>query len=430
MDVAEQPVAEYHTDFYRFTWAGAGVEIELSRFSESGDTLTAEATAASRHGDDVMLLKRSRVNLLTDGGARLAFQKALQARAQAIPWPTLLEQAFFLAVERFREGEPAIDLADVEPGGQRWLLHPYIEIDGATVMFGPGGTGKSMLAVALAFQVATGEGILGSLRAEAHPVLYLDWEANEHIHAGRTRAVAHALGHDESTRGLLYYRQMTSPLSAAVPWLRRFIAQRAIGLIVVDSMTPARGSSEHATYESASMRLYDALRSLGIAALVIDHVSKGAIQAARGSGEAVLPYGSIMSLNRARNAWLVTQGALEGQAACYCLSLEHVKTNNGLYEPRRAYRVEHTNDAEGRLIAVDYSSTSFTGAFPGKMTLAERILELLRGGAMSAADIGQDLGVAPANIRTEAANLVARRKLVRLGDPKNRRYGLAEEPSA
>lgn len=421
------PDADYTEDAYRFRWPEHGVEVEFSRFIEGSETVTAEALAGVKASEQILLIKRTRINLVTDTGSRLAFQKACAIRIPGLDWPAMLEQAIFLALERWRTGEPPLDLTEIEPSSKpRWLVAPYVERVRPTVAFGPGGGGKSMFALAVTVLVATGQGPIGTLEGEQAPVLYLDWEDDGEAHAERLRAICTGADLALPARGRVLYRSMAYSFIHALSGIQAIVRERGIGLVVVDSMAAARGASGEGSYEATAVRLFEALRTLRCAVLIVDHVSKGTIAAARESGDRrVSPYGSIMTENRAGNTWLLESDGEEG-AEHYSLSLSHQKVNRGRREERHAYRVDHVND-DGRMISVTYTSERYVEAFPGKATLGERITRSLLtapAGRMSPKELAEELDVSPGSIKPTLRRMKAASKVIQFSDFT---YGVARE---
>jgi len=74
-------------------------------------------------------------------------------------------------------------------------------------------------------------------------------------------------------------------------------------------------------------RYYNAVRQLGTAVLVIDHVPKSATGAAS-DHNANAPIGSVAKSNRARQTYELQKHQLPGQSYS-CLSMKHTKNNEG-----------------------------------------------------------------------------------------------------
>jgi hypothetical protein len=142
---------------------------------------------------------------------RTSLAKALTERLP-FDWQGALLQAAHRAVQARRVGEPTVDLTQVSARETRWLLWPFVEYGGPTVLFADGGTGKSVLALMMAYSVASGKPLLGNPQGPPHNVLYLDWETDAQTHAERLRAIhsAYAFGADPPA---VYYKRMSGSLA-------------------------------------------------------------------------------------------------------------------------------------------------------------------------------------------------------------------------
>lgn len=192
-----------------------------------------------------------------------------------------------------------------------------------TTLYGAGGVGKSILAAAIAVAIQHGVPLLGlpTRRAE---VLYLDWETDANDVGRRMHASAKGLGVENPT---MRYASLSHPLEDKVSELSRVVAQDGIGLVIIDSagMAIAPGRSGGDANETA-LRFYSALRRMGCAALVIDHVSGDDLR--RGSKGAAKPYGSVYKMNVVRNAFELRQAREPDEHGIHLL-LKHRKTNIG-----------------------------------------------------------------------------------------------------
>ncbi len=187
-----QPEVTKFGDAVRLLWPDVGIRIEFEDFSHYSQGLWADITVANITDGVATLLHASRLNVLSVPN-RNQVGMALGKRGIRVDWGVILEQACFRAIERYREGEPAYDLREVNPFERpRWFLKPYVEHSGPTVLFAPGGTGKTYLAEAMAVTASSGRNILGFLNGPPVPVLYLDWETDRYTHKERTAAICNS----------------------------------------------------------------------------------------------------------------------------------------------------------------------------------------------------------------------------------------------
>ena len=173
-----------------FTWAGDAIEIRVSRISEARGDTNAEIKITSNIPPNPGCLEWGRINL-SAMSTRANLAKNLESRLP-FDWQGALLQVAHKAVELRREGEPTVNLGQVEARQTKWLLWPYVEYGGPTVLFADGGAGKSILALMMAYSVASGRPLLGKPQGPPRNVLYLDWETDAQTHAERLRAIHNA----------------------------------------------------------------------------------------------------------------------------------------------------------------------------------------------------------------------------------------------
>lgn len=427
MTVIETPKVNTIGDAYRFLWPTLGLEAELSRFHERSDALVSEVLIAAAVFEDGKssrkLLHRSNLNLMA-ARSRTELANNLLRRREDVDWNALIEQFCFLAIERWRDGDPTIDLRDVDfTQRPRWFIKPYLEYGGPTVLFGPGGTSKSFFALAMAVTVASGRPVVGRLQGPPGPVLYLDWETDEYTHAERLRGICSGVG----TAGVppIFYRHMLGSLSESLPIVQREIARLGVIMTVVDSLAAARGAEP----ESAEVtnKLFTGIRALCVPALCIDHVSKAAMREA-GDGR-LSPFGSIFCENRARNTWSLRRAGDENSDE-FAVAFVHQKTNNGRYQKGHAFHLRFSNVTtdreEERLQSLTIRSCDLADVpeLESSQPLHERITSYLARQSEAAATaeaVADALLVDLKTVRARMSQLKSKGTLISLAD---HRYGL------
>src|SRR4030095_15636273 len=214
-------------------------------------------------------------------------------------------------------GEPVIELADVTPRPQSWLLDGVLPEGRTSLLFGDGMSTKSIQAVAMALAVVTGRAIGPYRPTMTGPVLYADAETDEEEQAERAHRIALALGLPGVPRGFFYQQQLRSLVSSR-QGLRDAIDATGAVFVVLDSAGAlANGSLNE---DQVAIAMSNALRALGrVTRLVISHVSKATAAQEKGRGRAV---GSIFFENYARS---LLEARREGQDATRLLG--------GLYHP-------------------------------------------------------------------------------------------------
>lgn len=407
-----RPTFKQLGDAFRYTWSEyPGTAIELDRFRESHGDLSAEITISHPKPDgNVGLLHFAKLNLLSSTRTRLG--KDLQERVPSIDWGGLLEQVCILAVEQYRSGDPTLDLREEKSDTRsRWLLWPYIEHGGPTILAAPGGAGKSMLAMAMSYSIASGYPLLGRLDVAPVPVLYLDYETSSAVHAERLRALAAGLGNDELPP--VYYRRMTASLPESARFVRKEIDRLDIGFVVVDSLGFA---GDGPPVEAATaLGLFRAIRTLNVPCLAVHHQRKLAPGIKKINNIDAI-FGSVYFINSARRVWGMDSTQPEENEALY-LSLTNYKANNGRLERAHALRLSLENGDDDRLrtVCIDSCRIEDIPEFADNMPIKQRILVELKSGEMSRNDLAEHLGTTPGNVSKELSYLKGKGKVVQLG---------------
>lgn len=326
-------------DVYRFAWTPEQVDCVMERFVEQrGGGLRCELTVTTSRPPNAGLLFQGFFNLLSSN-ARLVHK--LELREPQLDWDGLLTQAAAIALRRYRQGSPLIDLATAPvPTGSRYLLAPLVALDGATVWAADGGTGKSVLALAVALSVASGRSLLGTAPRQVGPVLYLDWEADAGTHRDRLWALWRALEGDEPPPlEAVRYISQTASLHELAPVLRRRVVETGAVLVVVDSLGLARGGAPEDA--EATIRTFRALRSLSVPVLAIDHISKAQREGLVKHKTAI---GSVYTRNSARLVWVIETAQQEG-ADESVVAFTVDKFNFGRLPRRRGFRLRFDSEA-------------------------------------------------------------------------------------
>lgn len=412
------PLSRFLADTYAFKWLDEQVDLMFDRLHESrtGD-LTAEVEVRCSRDVPNALLHHARLNLVSTR-SRADVIRALGNRIpeSQIDWSAALEYACHLAITHWREGEPFIDLRDVpQREGTRFLLEPYVEHVGATVLFADGGTGKSLFGLAIGVAVASGAPVLGACPARTCKVAYLDWESDAEIHAERRRAICAGANLSER-EAPIYYRRQVASLAESAPHIRRFIAENEIGFAIIDSMGMARGGEPESA--DSTIRLFAAARTLGIPWLGIDHVTKNG-----GDGQS-RPFGSIYTHNSARLTWGLEKIEDLGNGKVILATTNH-KTNNGKPLGRRGYDAEFRDNDRDQLTWASYASKDIRDipGFFDRLGQPQQIAEVLKkNGRATPPDIQRALEADGVIVKADTIRVQLNRhkdRFVKLGDSKD-----------
>lgn len=319
------------------------------------------------------------------------------SRSQAkIDWPAWLGECCYFVIHDTLEGDPPTELTGVTTSPPGWIVSELVGDVGATSLVGFGQTGKSMVALAAALTVCSGDSVWLGLDAERAPVLYLDWEADERSHNWRIAQLCRGVGRD-CPHGLHYLRPRL-PLAKAVTAIARHATQTRAALLVVDSVMLARGGEAFGA--ETTLALYSALDRIGIPSLLVDHRAKHAAD----SGDEG-PYGSVANLNSARMVWSTRTISVGGSELGADIRLKKVKANYHGYLRDHAWQLRFTEgNRTARFLTVEPDSI-LKG---GEATVRDRMLGALRRAGMAGQTVkglAAELGVSEAQVRARLAEL-------------------------
>lgn len=332
-----------------------GVRFKFTKVREDRDGTHAEVLVSAQDG----FLLRSRLNL-TSARSRRDLAKVLAER-WPLPdetWEALVESACEGVLARFRAPARALTLAEVPLSPLTYLVPPLIVSGEPNVLVGPGGVGKSYLALALALAVAAGGSLGPFTPGEKGTVLYLDWEASAAELRRRADRLLRPLGRRVDDLPL-FLRPCALPL-AHDEGLAELVAELSPTLLVLDSLGLAAGGD--LTEASSATTFFAALRRLATTALVVAHTPKHEL------GPATI-FGSVYYMNLARNVWEVRSSPEPGGLA---LALFHRKCNLGPLQEPLALSLTFTEDG------VTLARRELPPEFEDRLPLPERVLRALR----------------------------------------------------
>jgi hypothetical protein len=282
----------------------------------------------------------------------------------------------------------------------KWLVPPLLGQTGATSIVAPGGSTKSLMALAVAATVASGRAAFLQMPARVTgPVVYLDWEADADTHNERLAALCKGRGVPVPDN--ILYRREAAPLYRTARSLAKQINREGAVLVVVDSVMLARQGEAAA---EDTIRFFAGLRQLEVPALLVDHKSKEAIQKKQKG-----PFGSIINENSIRLMWEITAVDVHGPDRLK-LKMEQTKRNNvGRLMPV-AFDVQFTNEEDltdtVSFQRIDPASIRvFTAAEGTTMDRIESALYLAGAEGMTVKEIAEELEISDGTARARCNDL-------------------------
>lgn len=306
-------------------------QIEYTRLEESGNALHAFITARNTATQQ----KHWQSLNLAAGPSRATLAKILDERCPGVPWRSLVDDSALEVADRFMAGEPesAVTWRASGQTDESWWVPGLIRYGPGAVslLFGRGGSGKSITALALTLASLRGASLGGSSGWVVRPlrgVLYLDWESDKATFDHRVTCLLRGEGlAADALPATLHHVQMTRPLAHSLPQVSAAIRRRNPEAIVIDSWVPACGFDARNDAEATS-RTMAAIRTLGLPALGITHITNAA---ADGESES-RPFASVFNQNLPRSVIRVT-GDRNGSHTT--VTYTHTKVNDGPLLPPR-----------------------------------------------------------------------------------------------
>ena len=278
------------------TYEGNRVLLKFSSITHDGRGYTSRCEAFV----DGQLADMARIDLL-DIRQRDLFADKLTEQVPILEWSW--RRAFILATETLRThfggGDEMTDaeaIAYVEP--PMALIDPVID-DTINVWAGQGGSLKSIISIMAAYQITTGESIIGQSRVPPRNALILDYEEVDSSTFGYRYRMIKQLYRRPEQACSLYYRNETAPITESAGTIRRLCDQYGIEFVIIDPFINARGGAAESSADTQAAM--DAVRSLRRAVLIIDHLKK---DDGKGGGQDS-PFGSVFTRNLARSVWTV-----------------------------------------------------------------------------------------------------------------------------
>lgn len=344
-----KPKATYTFDFYQFDWEDPAVTVRVERIHSERDGLKGDLQIVSgvKPRDGILV---DAVFNMSSQPTRNSMAKHLKEREESIDWTLLLEMVCLMTKQKWREGSPVYDLAKVDLSADPpYLLYPLILEGASTVLFADGGSGKSMVAIAAGLSIAGGYDVIEGMHPRRKgPVIYFDWEWDKESHAERLAAVCAGIGWNHIPEGMIHYQRMTASLLDSLPQMRYRVAETGAIACIVDSLGFARGGEPNSA--DLTTRVFSGLRTLGIPALVLDHVAKGDPQSTHS-------FGSAYTFNSARMMWRIDVAKEEGMDNFY-MAFVNTKSNRKI-QKGRGYNVNVVTDEEEKLLSVAFQSTDW-----------------------------------------------------------------------
>jgi len=311
-----QPTIRANAGIYELVWEAERVGVRIDRLHENSAGLRGEITVKTLLPGTSNHVHQAQFNLTSTTSRRTLAKHLEERNPETVDWVGIIEDASVLVLRAYREGEPVVAVSDIPARvGQRHRLDPLLIEGHPNLIFGDGGTGKSMLAQYMAVLISSGHHHNG-LSPIPGRCLYLDWETSGVEFKERVDAIEAGMG--ETGFAEIQYRFCVQPLANDIETIQRIVAEKEIEYVTIDSMGPACGADP--SDPQATIAYFTALRSLRVTTTTLDHIPKNAVTPS--------PYGSVYKKNLSRSVFEIRKDQEQGEDAMR-LGLYHRKSNMG-----------------------------------------------------------------------------------------------------
>lgn len=324
--------------------------------------------------------------------SRSELANQLEKRCEDTDWSRVIEVFCATMLVRLQQGEPVKLLSDEVQGPPLFLLAPLLPLNAPTVLFGPGGSAKTLTALLLSLLLQNGIGSesLSLYPSEPIPVLYLDWEGTFQEMSRRCRLLKNGMFVEKEPDAIKspLYRECRLPFVDDLSEIAKAVAKAEAKMIVVDSLGVAcAGEMESA---EVALRFFNALRQLPVTSLLVSHVTKAQLSSEKKGAKA--PFGSIYFENAARMTWEIIAQEPEDTAE------EEQVLKLGLYNRKSNYARLAKPIGAHVTFAPDFISVDKgdpTEDFPERLGQGSRALTFLKEGEKKVSEIAEYLGTTP-----------------------------------
>ena len=348
---------------FAWTWEAHKVRIHASRFHHERGGISAECVVEKQVGAEWTRFTSYRISLTSISGRR-DFIKELKELWQGPDWVTIIHQLCDRTLAAYRAGEQSqASQGEQLPEMDTYILNPLLFAGHTSILYGPGDSGKSVLSVLAALLLAQGGNAAGLAAGGGFTPLLLDWERAYSTFDSRVRSLT--IGHPElaDAKDKLWYQRMHQPLHESIEDVSETIQARKADVLILDSLGMAAGGDLNSP--EAATRLFEAIRTLDLPALIIGHTAKST------EGDKTV-FGSAFFFNLASSVWEV---AADHQEESSTLSLGLYNRKNNLGPRRKPFGLSIAFTGES--CTVSEANLSESPTLSAKLSRAQRIKSLL-----------------------------------------------------
>ena len=261
-----------------------------------------------------------------------------------------------------------------------YVCYPFIPENEFSIVFGEGGSGKSLLALLtyICISVPYTDNPYGLDIRKTYPGLYLDWESS----AARTRYnIRKIVAGAQIDPPTFHYLHMSRSLADSIDQVENAAAKiGGVGFVILDSLGAAAGGDLNST--EPAFKLIHAVRELnraGISVWAIAHTAKN-----QDPKQKRTVYGSVYYTNEARTVWELRRAESTDEHVTE-VGLFHSKSNISGFLPSFGFKISFLPNS----INFEHIGVTTVPEFVAMLGLQSRIKESLKHGKANVKDICQ-----------------------------------------
>lgn len=286
------------------------------------------------------------------------------------PWTIIVAKVVAALEEHIKNRQQCFAADTIVAKECTWLLEPFIQEDMINTIFGMGSSGKTLLSIFFAKQIA---------QLSGHCTLFIDFEDTAGGWKSKLDKITGLNDFKLEINKFFYFDSEQIPIAEQVDKIKNEIKKYDIKLVVVDSASLATGRST--SDEEAAVRLVSALKLLKTTVLLIAHQRKN-------DGDKN-PIGSIQYENQSRNVFNVKGSPDDKDDHIIHIAMTHTKANNTFLRKDPIGLMVNFTDNE-----IMITKESAQGYFQDKFSVLQRIENLLKDeGELDYKAIADSLGV-------------------------------------
>ncbi len=388
---------------YSIVWAEHNLTIKVSRLTvhKDGHVTAFIKISLANKDKSFTLLPAAQFNLSAPR-TRSELSNSLTEKNDKIPWRDVIDYLCREIQELAWVGDPGETLEvtdETELIKPSYLLEPVIMKGTTSVIFGDKGVHKTILSLlfSICIQLPWIDNPYEMIANDRPSVVgILDWESDRNLTMFNIQRLLKGEGLTYIT---LNYRRCKLPFADDTEQIGNFLDEKECDVILIDSLGAACGGD--LMKPEPALRFSEALRSLNRTSLVIAQNSKN------DEGKKTI-FGSTFFGYYSRNIFELKKSVDVLDKNETKVALFHQEGNySGRYDP-----IGFCLNFTPEMIKVTREPVSF-GEFMYKVNRQQQLLEILKDGSLTNAQIADRLQVSQGNVRITTKRLSDKKRIVR-----------------